>query len=99
MSSHAHLPLPQNLDVQYTIGLATGVPVDFISVGIYSYDGVGGFLDTANYVLSEDSSAYVMTTSYNADEENISADVYRWVCLVSPSPSFDRCIDETHVSP
>ncbi|EPS94692.1 hypothetical protein FOMPIDRAFT_1054842 [Fomitopsis schrenkii] len=37
-----------NLDVEYTIGLATGVPVYFISVGDDGNDGVFGFLDTAN---------------------------------------------------
>ncbi|KAJ7914167.1 Pro-kumamolisin, activation domain-containing protein [Mycena leptocephala] len=33
-----------DLDTQYTIGLATGVPVIFISVGANNSDGVDGFL-------------------------------------------------------
>ena len=72
---------PQNLDLQYTVGLATGVPAYFISVGPNSYDGTGGFLDTANYVLSTLSDAYVMTTSYNLNEGYVSPNVYRCVSL------------------
>ena len=77
--------LSQDLDVQYTVGLATGVPVYFISVGEDADDGVYGFLDTANYVLSDLSDAYVMTTSYGSDESYISTDVFRCVCM-PPSP-------------
>ena len=72
----------QDLDVQYTVGLATGVPVYFISVGEDTDDGVFGFLDTANYVLSDLSSAYVMTTSYGSDESDISTAVFRCVCML-----------------
>ncbi|EPT01818.1 hypothetical protein FOMPIDRAFT_1048413 [Fomitopsis schrenkii] len=69
-----------NLDVQYTVGLATGIPVTFISVGDDTNDGTDGFLDTANYVLSEESSAYVVTTSYNNDESAISSNVFDKLC-------------------
>ncbi|EPS94287.1 hypothetical protein FOMPIDRAFT_1134693 [Fomitopsis schrenkii] len=69
-----------DLDVEYTVGLATGVPVYFISVGEDTNDGVFGFLDTANYVLSNLSSAYVMTTSYGSDESDISTDVFSKLC-------------------
>ena len=59
--------------MQYTVGLATGIPVDFISVGDdATSDGVFGYLDTADYVLSDQSNAYVMTTSYGGDEYTIS---------------------------
>jgi tripeptidyl-peptidase I len=41
-----------DLDVEYTIGLATGVPVSFLSVGDDYQDGdLDGFLDTVNYVF------------------------------------------------
>ena len=47
--------------------------MDFISVGDdANNDGVYGYLDTADYVLSDRSSAYVMTTSYGGDEYNLS---------------------------
>ena len=62
--------------MQYTVGLATGVHVDWISVGTEADDdGAVGFLDTANYVLSEKSNAFVMTTSYGKDESAISPGV------------------------
>ncbi|EPT01830.1 hypothetical protein FOMPIDRAFT_1119556 [Fomitopsis schrenkii] len=73
--------LEADLDVQYTVGLATGIPVDFISVGEdANNDGVFGYLDTADYVLSDESNAYVMTTSYGGDEYTISSDVFEKLC-------------------
>jgi tripeptidyl-peptidase-1 len=62
-----------NLDVQYTVGVATGVPVYFLSVGDNFQDGgLEGFLDTVNYVSSESVSTYVLTTSYGQNENTIS---------------------------
>ena len=64
--------LAQNLDIQYTVGIATGVPVSFISVGEQTNDGaLGGFLDTVNYLLNEDSPPQVITTSYGDWEPDI----------------------------
>ncbi|KAJ6617313.1 Pro-kumamolisin, activation domain-containing protein [Mycena sp. CBHHK59/15] len=40
------------LDIQYTVGLATGVPVAFISTGTLANDVTTEFLDQANYLLS-----------------------------------------------
>ncbi|EPT01829.1 hypothetical protein FOMPIDRAFT_93538 [Fomitopsis schrenkii] len=75
-----------NLDVQYTVGLATGIPVNFISVGEDANgDGVGGFLDTANYVLSDQSSAYVVTTSYGGDESAVSPHALEKLCNIFAS--------------
>ena len=83
LSSHYTYQLTspeQNLDMQYTVGLATDVHVDFISVGSAADDdGAVGFLDTANYVLSDKSNAFVMTTSYGKDESAISPGVYEYV--------------------
>ncbi|KAJ7172962.1 family S53 protease-like protein [Mycena crocata] len=51
------------LDIQYTIGLATGVPVEFVSVG------GGDNLDVAEYFLTLDETIpKVLTTSYGSDE-------------------------------
>lgn len=66
----------QDLDVEYTVGVATGANVYFLSVGDSS-DGIFGFLDTATAVLDTWSDAYVMTTSYGSNEEYISSDVFR----------------------
>lgn len=59
----------QNLDVQYAIGLATGVPVTFLSVGGEFDDAL---LDTANYLLSLESPPPVVATSYGDNENAIS---------------------------
>ncbi|KZT18916.1 subtilisin-like protein [Neolentinus lepideus HHB14362 ss-1] len=57
-----------NLDTQYTVGVASGVPVVFISVG----DGGDGFYDITTYLLGMDSPPQVMTTSYGETESDIS---------------------------
>lgn len=59
-----------NLDIQYTVGLATGVPVTFVSVGTRSQDGADeGFLDIINALLAETAPPQVLTTSYGFNTE------------------------------
>ncbi|KAH9924946.1 family S53 protease-like protein [Amylocystis lapponica] len=60
-----------NLDIQYTTGLATGVPITFLSVGEDNSDDLSGFLDTINFLLAEDSPPQTMTTSYGFDESDL----------------------------
>ncbi|KAH9924392.1 peptidase S8/S53 domain-containing protein [Fomitopsis serialis] len=61
-----------DLDIEYTVGIATGVPVTFISVGETTNDGdLDGFLDTINYLLGQDSPPQVITTSYGDWEPDI----------------------------
>ncbi|KAH9910454.1 family S53 protease [Fomitopsis serialis] len=71
-----------NLDTQYTIGLATGVPVTFISVGNTDNGTDDEFaetlIDTALYMLP--SPPQVMTTSYGDDEEYISENLAYALC-------------------
>jgi tripeptidyl-peptidase-1 len=63
----------QNLDIQYTIGVATGVPVYFVSVGDSFQDGdLEGFLDIVNFLSDEDDVPPVMTTSYGENETDMS---------------------------
>ncbi|KAI0738095.1 family S53 protease [Daedaleopsis nitida] len=70
-----------NVDIQYTVGLATGVPTVFISVGSQVQDGaLSGMLDVVNYLLAQDSPPTVLTTSYGADEERISRDLAIKLC-------------------
>ncbi|KAJ7704936.1 peptidase S8/S53 domain-containing protein [Mycena rosella] len=53
-----------NLDIQYIVGIATGVPVFFVSVGESSQDGdLEGFLDIVNFLSDEDDVAQAMSTS------------------------------------
>ncbi|KAF7312317.1 Family S53 protease [Mycena indigotica] len=62
-----------NLDIQYTIGVATNVPVFFVSVGENFQDGdLGGFLDIVNFLSDEDNVPQVMTTSYGENETDMS---------------------------
>ena len=60
----------QNLDIQYTVGVATNVPTTFISVGEQNQDGdLGGFLDIINFLLKQDNPPLVLTTSFGFDED------------------------------
>ena len=43
----------QSLDIQYTVGVATGVPTIFITVGENNSDGVDGFIDIINALNAE----------------------------------------------
>lgn len=62
-----------NLDIQYTVGVATGVPTTFISVGDQNQDGeLEGFLDIINFLLAQSNPPKVLTTSYGFDERFIS---------------------------
>ncbi|KAI5118436.1 hypothetical protein M0805_009714 [Coniferiporia weirii] len=73
--------LEANLDIQYTVGLASGVPTTFISVGDQNDDGgLGGFLDIVNSLLDESNPPDVLTTSYNANEDNISSALAIQLC-------------------
>ncbi|KII88003.1 hypothetical protein PLICRDRAFT_55032 [Plicaturopsis crispa FD-325 SS-3] len=70
-----------NLDIQYTVGVATGVPVTFISVGDDYQDGdLEGFLDTINLLLGEDSPPQVLTTSYGQNEDTMSRSLSNKLC-------------------
>ncbi|CAK5263983.1 unnamed protein product [Mycena citricolor] len=59
-----------NLDIQYTVGIATDVPINFVSVGTTTADGVyEGFLDVINSQLNLTAPSQVMTTSYGFPAE------------------------------
>ncbi|KAJ7491014.1 subtilisin-like protein [Mycena latifolia] len=59
-----------NLDIQYTVGLATGVPVTFVSVGETTKDGADeGFLDIITALIAETAPPQVLTTSYGFNTE------------------------------
>ncbi|KAJ7206459.1 peptidase S8/S53 domain-containing protein [Mycena rebaudengoi] len=72
-----------NLDVQYTVGVATGTPVDFISVGDIFESFFDGLLDLAEYLSATDEPPQVVTTSYGLTEVFLSedtADLLHEVC-------------------
>ncbi|KAI9057998.1 subtilisin-like protein [Trametes sanguinea] len=61
------------LDIQYTVGLATYVPVTYYFIGTDKPDSdVTGFLDEANLILTLDKPPQVLTTSYGLYESSMS---------------------------
>ncbi|KAH9949260.1 family S53 protease [Amylocystis lapponica] len=68
------------LDIQYTIGVATDVPAEFISVGPNYQDNLYGYLDIINYLLEQDSPPQVLTTSYSSNEEQFSSSLASKLC-------------------
>ncbi|KAJ7612282.1 family S53 protease [Roridomyces roridus] len=62
-----------NLDIQYTVGVASGVPVTFISVGNNTQDGVSGFIDIVNAILTMPvgKRPTVLSTSYGFNEQDL----------------------------
>ncbi|OBZ67218.1 Tripeptidyl-peptidase sed3 [Grifola frondosa] len=70
-----------NLDIQFTVGVASGVPTTFISVGEQFQDGaLEGFLDIINFLLGETSPPQVLTTSYGQNENTISRTLANNLC-------------------
>ncbi|KAJ6477795.1 family S53 protease [Mycena sanguinolenta] len=70
-----------NLDIQYTVGIATGVPVVFVSVGDNFQDGdLEGFLDIVNFLSDEDDVPNVMTTSYGENETDLNKSLAVKLC-------------------
>ncbi|KAJ6448227.1 subtilisin-like protein [Mycena vitilis] len=68
-----------NLDIQYTTGIATGVPVEFLSVGD-AVDLLTAFLDTTTFLDGVESPPTVMTTSYAFSEALWGPSMARKVC-------------------
>ncbi|KAJ6488341.1 family S53 protease [Mycena vulgaris] len=69
----ANAGIEANLDIEYTVGVAGGVLVTFISVGPSSNDDVSGFVDIGNFLLAEtdDARPKVLTTSYCFNEPEL----------------------------
>ncbi|KAI0674151.1 subtilisin-like protein [Trametes maxima] len=61
------------LDIQYTVGLATDIPVVYYFIGFDNQDGdLSGFLDEVNVLLALDKPPQVLTTSYGFSESRLS---------------------------
>ncbi|TFY50573.1 hypothetical protein EVG20_g11444, partial [Dentipellis fragilis] len=70
-----------DLDIQWTVGLASGVPVTFYSVGeTNGASGLEDWVDLANALLSEDTPPHVFTTSYSWNEPNVTESMARSLC-------------------
>ncbi|KAF8919231.1 family S53 protease-like protein [Mucidula mucida] len=68
--------LEANLDIQYTVGVATGVPVTFVSVGQSNND----FVDAFNVLISQTEPPTVVTTSYGYDEADLPKYLANYMC-------------------
>ncbi|KZT71838.1 subtilisin-like protein [Daedalea quercina L-15889] len=72
-----------SLDTQYTVGIATDVPVTFITVGGEAATGdelANVFIDTAAYLLNQSAPPQVVTTSYGIDEDTVSQNLAYNLC-------------------
>ncbi|KAH9894972.1 subtilisin-like protein [Cubamyces lactineus] len=72
--------LEASLDLQYTAGLATNVPVFVLSVGSQTSDGIDGFLDAINALLGQDPAPQVLTTSFGFNEPDLPAPIATNLC-------------------
>ncbi|KAH9925060.1 family S53 protease-like protein [Epithele typhae] len=69
-----------NLDIQYTVGLASPVPVTFVSVGDEISDGAFGGLDIINYFLNMSTTPTILSTSYGVNETDLSPSMAKSIC-------------------
>lgn len=72
-----------NLDIQYTVGIASGVPTSFVSVGpeilANNTEFYHALQDEANYILKMDKPPTVLTSSYSNTESSMSRSLARYV--------------------
>ncbi|KIK68208.1 hypothetical protein GYMLUDRAFT_237294 [Collybiopsis luxurians FD-317 M1] len=61
-----------NLDIQYTVGLANGIPTTFVDIGSQNDDDGITFIDSINYLAAEENPPLVLTSSYGLDERSLS---------------------------
>ncbi|KAK6974942.1 family S53 protease-like protein [Favolaschia claudopus] len=69
-----------DLDVEYAAGIATSVPLHFLSVGDFDLDLGIGFLDTATYLATTPDPPTVVSTSYGDVEEAFGESMARKIC-------------------
>ncbi|GJJ09796.1 hypothetical protein Clacol_004020 [Clathrus columnatus] len=71
-----------NLDIQYTVGIAGGIPVTFISVGRDNArkHELDGFLDVINTLIAETSPPQVLSTSYGFNEPDLTTAFANQLC-------------------
>ncbi|KAJ7669648.1 family S53 protease-like protein [Mycena rosella] len=72
--------LEANLDTQYTIGIATGVPVQFLTVGGTTDLFPTNLLNTTAFLDGVPNPPTVLTTSYGRDESDFGASLATKIC-------------------
>ncbi|KAJ6447828.1 subtilisin-like protein [Mycena sanguinolenta] len=69
-----------NLDIQYTAGIATSVPLEFLSVGSFLTVFSTALLDTTTFLDGIPNPPSVMTTSYGDTEADFGASLAIKIC-------------------
>ncbi|KAF8516725.1 family S53 protease-like protein [Hysterangium stoloniferum] len=69
-----------NLEIQYTVGIAGGIPVTYISDGSNNADPVEALIDIVNILLSEVSPPQVLSTDFGLNEPDITASIANSLC-------------------
>ncbi|KAK7000230.1 family S53 protease-like protein [Favolaschia claudopus] len=77
-----------DLDVQYAAGIASGVPLQFLSVGTFESDFPTSVLDTTTFLASAAQLPTVVTTSYGLNEEF-------WGASLATSASFSSLSNDS----
>ena len=75
------MPCDQSLDIQYTVGMATGVPTTFFTVGDSNDGDLTGFLDLVNQFIAADVPPTTFTTSFGFPEELVPQDLASYACF------------------
>jgi len=78
--SIAQAGIEADLDTQYTVGIASGVPVTFYTVGESNSDGIDGFIDIVTSMEAQSTVPHVWTTSYGFNEQDLDASITSTVC-------------------
>ncbi|KAF7336180.1 Family S53 protease-like protein [Mycena venus] len=71
-----------DLDIEYTVGIATGVPVEFLSVGggDTDEDFASSLLDTTTFLDGVPNPPSAMTTSYGLNEDEFGSSLAIKIC-------------------
>lgn len=70
-----------DLDMEYTMGVATGVPVTFLTSE--NFDLTSAMIDTAAVIGNYSKPPSVVTTSYAGDEDGFSESLAMYVIVLS----------------
>ncbi|KAJ3771982.1 family S53 protease [Lentinula raphanica] len=62
-----------SLDIQYTVGIATNVPTEYIAVGNIDTNFFDSLIDLADYLITADDPPQVVTTSYGIEESYLAS--------------------------
>ncbi|CAK5281037.1 unnamed protein product [Mycena citricolor] len=79
IQSSADAGIEADLDVEYTIGIATGVPATFLSVG-NSVEFPTALIDTTTFLDGVKNPPSVMTTSYGSTETSFGGSLATRIC-------------------